>query len=101
MNKLLPNIKNNRELFEVTKGNLLENFTWDYSVRDSIFHFKFLLFRFFVAPVFSADFKDGHPLLPGLEIYKTIEYGKKNKLNIEYLDSPLGVSTAKALKLET
>lgn len=41
-----------------------------------------------------------HPLLPGLEVYKTIEYAKKNNIDIHYAEKALGKSTLNALKSE-
>ncbi len=54
-----------------------------------------------LGPLVPADFKDGHPFLPGLELYKVIDFAHKNKSQVEYLGSTLNPSTAKALKLET
>ncbi len=85
----------------MTKENLLENFKWENSVRDAIFHFRFLLFRLFLSPIVPADYKNGHPFLPGLEMYKTIEFAKNSKSKIEYLGGALNPSSTRAIKLET
>jgi hypothetical protein len=79
----------------------MENFKLESSARDLIFQFKFLLYRLMLAPIIPADFKDGHPFLPGLEMYRAIEYAISNKSKIEYLGSTFNPSTTRALKLET
>lgn len=41
-----------------------------------------------------------HPLLPGLEVYKTIDYAVKNQKNIEYAERALDKSALNAIKVE-
>jgi hypothetical protein len=56
----------------MTKNSLLRNFKFEYSIRDSIFQFKFILFRSILSLLLPIDLESGHPLLPGLEMYKSI-----------------------------
>ena len=79
----------------------MKNFKFEYSARDAIFHFKFILFRTFLSFLTPIDCSKGHPLLPGLEIYRSIEYASKNNVKVDYLGSTLGEVNAKSLKLET
>lgn len=44
--------------------------------------------------------KTCNPLLPGLEVYKTINYAKKNEKDIVYAERALDKSTINAMKVE-
>ncbi len=78
----------------------MKNFKFEYSARDAIFHFKFLLFRNFLSYLIPIDCSKGHPLLPGLEMYRSIEYASKNRVKVDYLGSILGEANVSSLKLE-
>jgi len=41
-----------------------------------------------------------HPLLPGLEVYKAIDYAVKNQKSIEYAEWALDKSALNAIKVE-
>lgn len=71
---MVPEVSTNQEIFNATKHQLLENIWSPHNARGFLFKIKFYTWALVNRLILPYKSSRAHPFLPGIEVYKAIQY---------------------------
>ena len=97
---MVPHVSTNKDIYEVTKDKMFDKLWAPINASGLAFKFRFYSWMLIARMLLPFRSERSNPFLPGLEVYRAVEYAIKNNKEIVYAERAIDKSTLNSLKSE-